>query len=123
MHRRALNSLPRSAAALALSFLFIASCSLSKADENAAAYPGKLGIAKARTLSPRGREIEARFAAYLESRTDEAIERYRKKYGKEINTDNARELSPDYAPGGMEAEDAATRAARAQWSAAVHEPS
>src|SRR5204862_1333511 len=29
----------------------------------------------------------------------------------------------DYAPGGMEAEDAATRAARAQWSAAVHEPS
>jgi len=96
---------------------------LPKAEQDSNSYPGKLGIAKAKTLSPRGREIEARFAAYLENHTDEAIEQYRKKYGKEINTDNARELSPDYAPGGMEAEDAETRAARARWSSAVHEPS
>jgi hypothetical protein len=86
-------------------------------------YPGKLGIAKAKNLTPQEREVEARFAKYLEARTDEAITRYHAKYGKEINTDNARELSQDYAPGGMDAEDARTRAARARWSSAVHEPS
>jgi len=86
-------------------------------------YPGKLGIQKAKQLSREEREVEARFAKYLEERTDEAIARYRTKYGKEINTDNARELSQDYAPGGMEAEDAQTKAARTKWSSAVHEPS
>jgi hypothetical protein len=123
MHRSSCSLPPRSIAALILSWLLLASCALPKAEQDPNSYPGKLGIVKAKNLSPRGREIEARFAAYLESHTDEAIERYRKKYGKEINTDNARELSPDYAPGGMEAEDAATRAARAKWSSAVHEPS
>jgi len=85
-------------------------------------YPGRLGIAKAEKLSPEQREVEARFAAYLETHTEEAIERYLKKYGKEINTDNVRELSTDYAPGGMEAEDPKTVAARTQWGDAVHEP-
>ena len=113
----------RAVAAFALSTLLSVSCSLPNGGQEPNAYPGKLGIAKAKSLSPRGREIEARFAAYLESHTDEAVDQYRKKYGKEINTDNVRELSTDYAPGGMEAEDAATRAARAQWSAAVQEPS
>ena len=111
---------PRAPYALALALLLVFS-SLAKADD--VVYPGKLGIAKAKNLSPRQREVEAKFAAYLESHTDEAIARYREKFGKEINTDNARELSADYAPGGMEAEDAATRAARAEFSAAVHEPS
>jgi hypothetical protein len=114
---------PRAAAALVVSLLFVVSCSLKQAGEDSGFYPGKLGIARAKNLSPRGREIEARFAAYLEDHTDEALVRYQKKYGKEINTDNARELSPDYAPGGTEAEDTATRDARARWSAAVHEPS
>jgi len=86
-------------------------------------YPGKLGIQKAKQLSREEREVEARFAKYLEENTDDAIARYQAKYGKEINTDNARELSQDYAPGGMDADDARTRAARARWSSAVHEPS
>jgi zeta toxin len=119
MHRRAIVT-SRAAYALALALL-LASFGPAQADD--AVYPGRLGIAKAKNLSPRQREVEAKFAAYLESHTDEAIARYREKYGKEINTDNARELSVDYAPGGMDAEDAATRAARAQFSAAVHEPS
>ena len=85
-------------------------------------YPGKLGIAKGRNLSPEERAVEARFAQYLEKHTDEAIARYRTKYGKEINTDNARELSIDYAPGGPGADDGAAKAARTKWSAAVQEP-
>ena len=93
------------------------------AGEDSGFYAGKLGIAKAKGLTPQEREIEARFAKYLEEHTDEAIVRYRAKYGKEINTDNARELSQDYAPGGMEADDPNTRAARTKWSSAVHEPS
>ena len=76
-----------------------------KAGEDSGLYPGKLGIAKAKGLTPQEREIEARFAKYLEEHTDEAIAGYRAKYGKEINTDNARELSQDYAPGGMEADE------------------
>ena len=118
-----LQSAPLNFLPLVVSLLLLASCGAQKPAEESAFYPGKLGIAKAKNLSPRGREIEARFAVYRESHTDEAIASYKQKYGKEINTDNARELSPDYAPGGMDAEDAATRAARAQWSAAVHEPS
>jgi hypothetical protein len=86
-------------------------------------YPGKLGIQKAKDLSREAREVEARFAKYLEEHTDEAVAGYKAKYGKEINTDNVRELSRDYAPGGMEAEDGQTKAARARWSSAVHEPS
>lgn len=117
------SSSTRNLLVLVVSFLWLAACGAQKPAEESAFYPGKLGIAKAKHLSPRGREVEARFAAYLESHTDEAIARYRQKYGKEINTDNARELSPDYAPGGMDAEDPVTRDARAQWSAAVHEPS
>jgi hypothetical protein len=92
------------------------------AAEDPGIYPGKLRIATAKHLSPEQREVEARFAAYLEARTDEAIARYVERYGKEINTDNVRELSSDYAPGGMEAEDSATVAARTRWGDAVHEP-
>jgi len=90
--------------------------------EESGFYPGKLSIAKAKNLSPEERRIEAKFAEYLEAHTDEAITRYTAKYGKEINTDNVRELSIDYAPGGPEAEDSATKLARTKWSAAVQEP-
>ena len=106
-----------------IALLAFISFSVGEAGEDSAFYPGKLGIAKARNLSPQEREVEARFAKYLEEHTDETIARYREKYGKEINTDNARELSQDYAPGGMEADDSNTRSARAKWSSAVHEPS
>jgi len=85
-------------------------------------YPGKLGIAKAKGLTTEQRAAEARFAAYLEANTDEAIARYLEKFGNEIDTDNARELSSDYAPGGMGAEDPATVAGRTHWGEAVHEP-
>ena len=106
---------------LALAVIF--SFSFARAGEESGFYPGKLGIAKAKNLSAEERRVEARFAEYLEANTDEAIARYTKKYGKEINTDNARELSIDYAPGGPDAEDPATRLARTKWSAAVQEPS
>lgn len=85
-------------------------------------YPGKLSIAKATGLTAEQRAVEARFAAYLEANTDAAIARYHEKFGNEINADNARELSSDYAPGGIEAEDAASKAARTRWGEAVHEP-
>jgi hypothetical protein len=90
--------------------------------EHALKYPGKLGIEKAANLSPEQREVEARFAAYLETNTDEAIRRYIEKFGNEINADNVRELSPDYAPGGIDAADRASVAARTRWGEAVHEP-
>jgi hypothetical protein len=90
--------------------------------ETGARYPGKLGIEKAKHLTPAQRAVEARFAAYLEANTESAIARYLEKFANEINTDNARELSADYAPGGIDAEDDATRAARTLWGEAVHEP-
>jgi hypothetical protein len=92
------------------------------AGEATTTYPGKLGIVKAKNLTGQERAVEARFAAYLEANTDEAIKIYRAKYGKEINTDNVRELSKDFAPGGMDSDDRQTRAARSRWSAAVQEP-
>ena len=100
----------------------ILALSFAHAAEESGFYPGKLRIAKARNLSPEERRVEARFAEYLETHTDEAIARYMAQYDKEINTDNARELSIDYAPGGPDAEDAATKVARTKWSAAVQEP-
>jgi hypothetical protein len=118
---RRINVLPlRLAATLVVWALLSFSVVLAAADPGF--YPGKLRIAKAKNLSPEQREVEARFAAYLEARTDEAIARYVERYGKEINTDNVRELSSDYAPGGMDAEDPATVAARTRWGDAVHEP-
>jgi len=112
---------PVSACLLAL--VAIISFSFAQAAEDSGLYPGKLAIAKGKNLSAEERQVEARFAEYLETHTDEAIARYTAKYGKEINTDNARELSADYAPGGPDAEDPATKLARTKWSAAVQEPS
>ena len=109
--------------ALLLALAVIFSLSVTQGAEESASYPGKLGIAKAKNLSVEERQVEARFAKYLEEYTDEAVKRYTGKYGKEINTDNVRELSTDYAPGGPDAEDPATRLARTKWSAAVQEPS
>jgi Zeta toxin len=106
-----------------VAFLVFFSTSIGYPVDESGVYPGKLGIAKGKNLSAEERAVEARFAEYLEKHTDEAISRYTAKYGKEINTDNARELSVDYAPGGLDAEDPATKIARARWSAAVQEPS
>ena len=106
-----------------IALLILNSVSVGQPLDEASFYPGKLGIAKGKNLSAEERAVEARFAKYLEEHTDEAIARYVAKYGKEINTDNARELSVDYAPGGPDADDPVTKAARAKWSAAVQEPS
>ena len=85
-------------------------------------YPGRLGVLKADYLFPEESQVEARFVTYLETHTDEAVARYYGKYGKEIGTDNARELSADYAPGGMDATDSVTKAARTKWGEAVFLP-
>ena len=106
-----------------VAFLIFASASAGYPADSVSVYPGKLGIAKGKNLSAQERMVEDRFATYLETHTDEAIALYTKKYGKEINTDNARELSIDYAPGGPDAEDPASKLARTKWSAAVQEPS
>ena len=112
------------AQAACIALLLFNATSVGRAADEANVYPGKLGIAKAKNLSPREREVEARFVTYLESHTEEAVARYIKKYGKDIDTDNVRELSIDYSPGGLEAaDDPAARAARIKWSAAVQEPS
>lgn len=65
-------------------------------------------------LDETSRGIETRFRDYLANNFDEAVKRYRDKFGKEINTDNARELSEDYAR---------SDEARSLYSPAVHEPS
>lgn len=110
---------------LCVIFLSLAGCRIVSAnqatDENGF-YRGTLKIEKAKRLSPQEREVEARFAKYLEENTEEAIALYREKFGNVINADNARELSKDYAPGGIEVNEPQTNAARGMWSNAVHEP-
>lgn len=98
------------------------SFSSGKALEGPGYYPGKLRIEKRKNLSREEREVEARFAKYLEDHTEEAIARYKEKFGKEINTDNGRELSKDYAPEGIGVTGPKTKAARLTWGDAVHEP-
>lgn len=109
--------------AVITSGLWILLCfSVLPAAQSSGTYPGKLAIVKGKHLSAAEQAVEARFAAYLEAHTDQAIRRYSGRFANEIDTDNARELSSDYAPGGIDAEDAATIAARTRWGQAVHEP-
>ena len=106
--------------------LFLASvgaCSLGQPEEELRYYHGRLRIEKNSNLSAKEREVESRFAQYLEENTEKAIVLYRRQFGNVINADNARELSKDYAPGGIEVDDPQTNAARGTWSNAVHEPS
>ncbi len=86
-------------------------------------YPGKLRIEKNKHLTKDEQKVEARFARYLEDNTEEALARYRKLFGNESSTDNARELSKDYAPGGPGATNPKTNVARTIWGRAIHEPS
>jgi hypothetical protein len=53
-------------------------------------------IPVADNLDPRSRNVETRFREYLANNFDAAVIRYQLEYGKEINTDNVRELSKDY---------------------------
>ena len=84
---------------------------LAQPKAEAKAEPAK--IPRAKDLTAEERAVESRFADYLANNTDEAIARYQKEFGKIINTDNARELSEDYA---------ASKDSRSRLSAAVHEP-
>lgn len=68
-------------------------------------------------LTPEERDVEARFANWILEDVSRAIDEYGKlpdsKGGKLINTDVARDLSPDYA---------ASKESRARLAGAVHEP-
>ena len=82
-----------------------------------------LKIEYATNLSLKDDVIQKKFGRYLEEHYQEARKIYKEHFGKVLNTDNARELSPDYAPGGINAKDQETKDARSTYAAAVHEPS
>jgi hypothetical protein len=61
-------------------------------------YEGPLRILKTETLSVEEAEVEARFAALVQTRLDEIIAEYEGRFGSVIDMDRAREFSPDYRP-------------------------
>lgn len=75
-------------------------------------------IERSQNLPPEFREIEERFARWVEEDPDRAVDAYaalpESEGGTVINTDIARDLSPDYN---------ASKESRARLSGAVHEPS
>jgi len=72
--------------------------------------PKKFTYTPSTTLTPEKQAIEAKFASEIEKDLPGMMQKYEEKFGKVINTDNFRELSPDY------------EANRQENSAAVHEP-
>lgn len=64
----------------------------------------------AKNLSSNDRAVETKFGKYLTDNYEKAKADYIKEFGNVLNTDNARELSPDY------------RSDRSRLSKAVHEP-
>ena len=76
-------------------------------------YEGPLRILKTETLSDDEAEVEARFAALVQTRLDEIIAEYEARFGSVIDTDRAREFSPDYC---------ASKASRTRYSRAVYQP-
>ena len=76
-------------------------------------YEGPLRILKTETLSAEETEVEARFAALVQTRLDEIIAEYEVRFGSVIDTDRAREFSPDYC---------ASKASRTRYSRAVYQP-
>lgn len=75
--------------------------------------PRNIEIKRASNLSEEGMKVQENFAKKIEENPDAMIEEYTKRFGKELNTDNARELSPDYSK---------NNDSRSQFSPAVHEP-
>jgi hypothetical protein len=74
----------------------------------------RINVEPARDLTPEEREVERRAAENIQRNLPRLVEEYRKKYGDEISTDNARDIvSPDYA----ESNEAKTR-----WSRASQRP-
>lgn len=81
-----------------------------------------IGVQKNPNLQGEHAAVQDRFTNEVNTKTDELVKQYKDQYGKVINTDNARELSKDYAPGGPDATDEATKEARGKFAFAVHEP-
>lgn len=65
-------------------------------------------------LSPEEMKIEQSATQFAQKYTDQLYNEYKKKFGKELNTDNARELFADYSR---------SKESRGLNAAAVHEPS
>lgn len=76
-------------------------------------YEGPLRILKTESLSAEEAEVEARFAALVQTRLDEIIAEYEARFGGVIDTDRAREFSPEYR---------ASKASRTRFSRAVYQP-
>jgi hypothetical protein len=76
-------------------------------------YAGSLRILKTESFSAEEAEVEARFAALVEARLDEIIAQYEVRFGSVVDTDRAREFSPDYC---------ASKASRTRFSRAVYQP-
>ena len=76
-------------------------------------YEGPLRILKTETLSADEAEVEARFAVLVQTRLDEIIAEYEARFGSVIDTDRAREFSPDYCT---------SKVSRTRYSRAVYQP-
>lgn len=70
-------------------------------------------------LSSEEREVEHRFAAAIQDNLNVFIAAYRWKWPKTVNTDNARELSKDYAPDGFESMTEKTKTHRTKYTLAT----
>lgn len=79
-------------------------------EENKAVPEQKLPYEPNTALPDDQKAIETKFGQYLNDHLDEAVAQYKEKFGNVINTDNVRELSPEYVKD------------RTQLSAAVHQP-
>ncbi|MFV0338193.1 MAG: hypothetical protein ACK5LK_08130, partial [Chthoniobacterales bacterium] len=80
-------------------------------DSKVRVYPGKLKIEKQEGLTDAERALEAKVAEDFEENTEALLKEYDKRFGKNVNTDDVRDLVPEYV------------ADRSTWARAVHEPS
>lgn len=85
-------------------------------------YPGTLQIPKAQNLSPEQEAVEKRFATAIENNLNVFVAAYRWYWPKTVNTDNARELSTDYAPDGVDSITKNTKDHRTEYSVATELP-
>jgi hypothetical protein len=87
-------------------------------EETGTHYDGKLRIEKFKNLSPEQRAVEARAARRIENDIDGYVNRYIEKNTKDgvltLNTDDARDLHPEYAE---------SHKSKAMFGDAVQEPS
>ena len=76
-------------------------------------YPGPLRILNNELLSAEEAEVEARFAALVQTRLDAIIAEYHARFGNVIDTDRAREFCPEYGR---------SQTSRTRFSRAVYQP-